>query len=124
MIKHIRHHDGDYLLPNSKDFMSEFNNVTVVKRANVYFGGNVSSRSIKFADGSMTTLGFMLPGEYTFNTADKEIMEILDGDLEVLLPGSGQWQKIKGGESFDVPENAEFTVKIHAPTDYCCSFIK
>jgi len=28
--------------------MSEFENVTIVKKANVYFGGNVSSRTIKF----------------------------------------------------------------------------
>ncbi len=104
--------------------MSEFNNVSVVKKANVYFGGNVSSRTVKFDDGSMKTLGFMLPGEYTFNTADKEIMEILEGALQVLLPGSDQWQNIKGGESFDVPANAKFTVKIITPTDYCCSFIK
>lgn len=104
--------------------MSEFSNVAVVKKANVYFEGNVSSRTIKFADGSSKTLGFMLPGEYTFNTADKEIMEILVGDLDVLLPGSQQWQKFKTGESFNVPANAKFTVKIHAPTDYCCSFIK
>lgn len=104
--------------------MPEFNNVSVVKKANVYFGGNVSSRTVKFSDGTMKTLGFMLPGEYTFNTADKEIMEILDGDLEVLLPNSNQWQKIKGGESFDIPANAKFTVKVIAPTDYCCSFIK
>jgi purine/pyrimidine-nucleoside phosphorylase len=104
--------------------MPEFNNVSVVKKANVYFGGNVSSRTIKFADGSMKTLGFMLPGEYTFNTADKEIMEIIDGELEVLLPSSDEWLKIKGGESFNVPANAKFTVKINAPTDYCCSFLK
>lgn len=103
--------------------MSEFNNVSVVKKANVYFGGNVSSRTIKFADGSTKTLGFMLPGEYTFNTADKELMEIIDGDLDVLLPGA-EWQAIKGGESFNVPANAAFSLKIKAPTDYICSFIK
>lgn len=104
--------------------MSEFANVTVVKKANVYFDGNVSSRTIKFADGSMKTLGFMLPGEYTFNTADKETMEILGGDLQVLLPDAKDWQSVKGGEAFDVPANAKFTVKILAATDYCCSFIK
>ena len=104
--------------------MSEFNNVSVVKKANVYFGGNVSSRTIRFADGSLKTLGFMLPGEYTFNTADKELMEIIDGNLDVLLPGTDQWQKVTGGESFDVPANSAFTVKIKTPTDYCCSFIK
>ncbi|PPD49552.1 MAG: hypothetical protein CTY16_03525 [Methylobacter sp.] len=102
--------------------MSEFNNVTVVKKANVYFGGNVSSRTLRFADGSSKTLGFMLPGEYTFNTAAAEVMEILDGDLEVLLPGA-EWQTVKGGEAFNVPANAQFTVKIRTATDYCCSFL-
>jgi hypothetical protein len=104
--------------------MSEFNNVSVVKKANAYFGGNVSSRTIRFADGSLKTLGFMLPGEYTFNTADKELMEIIDGDLDVLLPGTDRWQRVTCGESFNVPANAAFTVKINTPTDYCCSFIK
>ncbi|ASF45615.1 pyrimidine/purine nucleoside phosphorylase [Methylovulum psychrotolerans] len=103
--------------------MSEFTNVTVVKKANVYFDGNVSSRTIRFADGSSKTLGFMLPGEYTFNTGAAEIMEIMAGDLDVLLPGSEQWQTVTGGESFDVPANAQFTVKIRTATDYCCSFL-
>ncbi|MEI6542549.1 MAG: pyrimidine/purine nucleoside phosphorylase [Methylococcales bacterium] len=103
--------------------MSEFNNVTIVKKANVYFDGKVSSRTIRFADGSLKTLGFMLPGEYLFNTAAPELMEIIDGDLEVLLPGSDQWQKVVGGQSFDVPANSAFTVKINTATDYCCSFI-
>jgi purine/pyrimidine-nucleoside phosphorylase len=102
--------------------MSEFSNVTVVKKANVYFNGNVSSRTIVFADGTKKTLGFMLPGEYTFNTAAAEIMDILDGDLEFLLPDS-EWQSIKGEGSFNVPANAQFTVKVNAPTDYCCSFL-
>jgi uncharacterized protein YaiE (UPF0345 family) len=51
-------------------------------------------------------------------------MEIIEGDLDVLLPGTDQWQKIKAGESFNVPANAAFTVKINTATDYCCSFIK
>lgn len=104
--------------------MSEFNNVTVIKKANVYFNGNVVSRTVKFADGSVKTLGFMQPGEYTFNTADKELMEIIEGDLDVLLPGAEQWLKVKGGESFDVPANSQFKVNIKTATDYCCSFIK
>ncbi|MGZ8241433.1 MAG: pyrimidine/purine nucleoside phosphorylase [Methylobacter sp.] len=104
--------------------MSEFNNVSVIKKANVYFDGKVSSRTLRFADGSLKTLGFMLPGEYTFNTADEEVMEIIDGYLDVLLPGTEQWQSIKAGEFFNVPANAKFTVKIKTPTDYCCSFIK
>ncbi|MGR9115977.1 MAG: pyrimidine/purine nucleoside phosphorylase [Gammaproteobacteria bacterium] len=104
--------------------MSTFNNVTVTKKANVYFNGNVSSRTLEFADGSKKTLGIMLPGEYTFNTADKELMEITEGELEVLLPEASAWRAVKGGESFDVPANSQFTVKVIIPTDYICSFLK
>ncbi len=104
--------------------MSEFNNVTVIKEANIYFDGKVSSRTIRFEDGSEKTLGFMLPGEYSFNTAAPELMEILAGDLEVLLPGSKHWQDVKGGESFEVPGDSKFDLKIKKPTDYCCSFLK
>jgi len=104
--------------------MSEFSNVTIKKEANIYFDGKVTSRTILFADGTSKTLGVMLPGEYTFNTAEKELMEILSGDLEVALPGQAGWQTIKGGEAFEVPANSKFDLKVKSLTDYCCSFIK
>jgi len=103
--------------------MSQFENVSVVKEANVYFDGNVTSRSVVFQDGTKKTLGIMLPGEYEFNTEAKELMEIMSGDLEVLLPDS-EWQNIKGGESFVVPQNSKFQLKVSSITDYCCSFIE
>ena len=104
--------------------MMEFTNVTVVKRANVYFDGKVTSRTVLFPDGSRKTLGIMLPGDYEFGTADKEIMEIIAGDLEVLLPGLGEWKKVKAGETFEVPAQSKFSLKIKDVTDYCCSYIK
>jgi len=103
--------------------MSEFKNVTIVKAANVYFDGQVTSRTVIFEDGTKKTLGIMNPGEYEFGTDAAEIMEILAGDLEVLLPGSSDWKAIKGGESFDVPANSKFGIKINSLTDYCCSYI-
>ncbi|MEC8138825.1 MAG: pyrimidine/purine nucleoside phosphorylase, partial [Pseudomonadota bacterium] len=36
--------------------MSQFDNVSVLKKANVYFDGKVSSRTVVFADGSTKTL--------------------------------------------------------------------
>jgi len=104
--------------------MSEFKGVTVVKKANVYFDGKVTSRTVIFNDGSKKTLGVMLQGEYEFNTGDKEIMEILSGELDVLLPGENNWKTIKGSESFEVPMNSKFNLKVKSLTDYCCSFIK
>jgi uncharacterized protein YaiE (UPF0345 family) len=103
--------------------MSEFKNVTVVKEANVYFDGKVTSRTVVFADGSKKTLGIMLQGEYEFNTGDKELMEILSGDLDVLLPGQAEWKAVRGGESFEVAPNASFKLKVKGLTDYCCSFL-
>ena len=66
----------------------------------------------------------MLPGEYEFNTDQKEIMEILFGDLEVLLPGGEGWKTINDGEAFEVPGQSKFGLKIKRITDYCCSFVE
>jgi len=103
--------------------MSQFDQISIIKEANIYFEGKVSSRTVIFSDGSKKTLGIMLPGQYDFNTVDKEHMEIISGDLDVRLP-SQDWQRIQGGESFDVPANASFQVNIKTITDYCCSFIQ
>jgi len=103
--------------------MSEFNNVTIVREANIYFDGKVTSRTVVFADGSKKTLGIMLPGEYTFNTGAKELMEILSGTLDVLLPGEQEWRTVQGGEAFEVAANASFSLKVNDLTDYCCSFL-
>jgi len=103
--------------------MSEFKNVTIIREANVYFNGGVTSRTIIFDSGCKKTLGVMMPGDYEFNTGSAELMEILSGDLDVLLPGADSWQTIKGGESFEVPANAAFKLKVKSLTDYCCSFL-
>ncbi len=102
--------------------MSEFKNVTVVKKANIYFGGQVTSRSVLFADGTKKTLGVMQPGEYEFSTGVAEIMEVLSGELKWQLKGEHEWKKVVGGESFSVPANSVFLVKMSVVTDYCCSF--
>ncbi|MCB1731577.1 MAG: pyrimidine/purine nucleoside phosphorylase [Pseudomonadales bacterium] len=104
--------------------MSEFRNVTAVKEANIYFDGKVISRTLIFADGSKKTLGIMFPGEYEFGTADKEIMEILSGQLEVRVAGDESWKTITGGEQFEVPANSKFNLQVQSLTDYCCSYIK
>ncbi len=103
--------------------MTQFTNVTIVKAANVYFDGKVASRTVLFADGSKKTLGLMQPGDYEFGTAVAEVMEILAGELDVLLPGNSEWQHFSGGTSFHVPANASFKLKVATLTDYCCSYL-
>lgn len=103
--------------------MSEFTNVTVVKKANIYFGGKVTSHSVLFADGSKKTLGVMQPGEYEFSTGAAEVMEIISGELEWQIKGDAGWQKVVGGEAFNVPANSVFLMKVATVSDYCCSFV-
>jgi len=103
--------------------MSEFTNVTVVKKANIYFDGKVTSRTVLFGDGSKKTLGVMLPGEYTFNTGAPERMEIQAGLLELRLAGETAWRTVRGGEAFDVPGDSSFTMQVKEVSDYICSFL-
>ncbi len=104
--------------------MSEFKNVTAIKEANVYFDGKVTSRTLKFEDGTIKSLGIMLPGEYEFGTAEAEIMEILSGTLDVQLPNESEFQTIIGPASFNVIANSKFKVNVKTITDYCCSYVK
>ena len=103
--------------------MSEFANVTVIREANIYFNGAVASHTVLFADGTKKILGIMQAGEYTFNTAAAEVMEILSGELELQLAGETGWKTILGGQSFQVPANSSFTMRVKAVSDYCCSFL-
>ncbi len=103
--------------------MSKFESINLVKAANIYFDGRVTSRTVEFADGTTKTLGIMLPGDYKFNTGKAEIMEIQSGALTYCLAGETQWHEIKGGQAFNVPGNSSFSLKVTQITDYICSFL-
>lgn len=104
--------------------METLKNVELVKKANVYFDGNVTSRSFIDSDGSKKSLGIMMPGTYNFGTAEAELMEIIDGNVQVKLAGSDTWNTYTANTSFDVPDNSNFDIKVETITDYCCSYIK
>jgi uncharacterized protein YaiE (UPF0345 family) len=103
--------------------MANFENVTVVTKANIYFDGKVTSRTVLFADGTKKTLGILMPGEYEFGTDSIEIMKIQSGELKVLLPGSSIWITIKDAGQFTVPANSKFKLEVQTVSDYICSYI-
>lgn len=102
--------------------MKQFNNVTVIKKANLYFDGKVTSRTVLFSDGSRKTLGIIMQGTYEFGTADKEIMEILSGSGRYLISGSQEWIQFQEGDHFEVSANSSFQIETVEITDYCCSY--
>ncbi|QOY55638.1 pyrimidine/purine nucleoside phosphorylase [Candidatus Sulfurimonas marisnigri] len=103
--------------------MTKLENISMIKEANVYFDGKVVSRTIYLEDGSRQTLGVMQAGEYTFDTNEAEIMEMMSGDLEVKLPGESEFKTLNTPESFNVPANSSFDLRVKTVTDYCCSYI-
>jgi hypothetical protein len=102
--------------------MSTFKNVEIVKKANIYFDGKVTSRVVKFADGTHKTLGIMMPGDFEFGTDQHELMEIQAGEMNVLLPNADDWITITSGESFEVPANSSFKLQVKSVVNYCCSY--
>jgi purine/pyrimidine-nucleoside phosphorylase len=101
---------------------TQFDNVSVVKKSNVYFDGKCISHSIVFADGTKKTIGVIMPSSLTFNTSAPEVMEIIGGKCRVQLAGTSAWQTYAAGQSFNVPGNSSFQIETQETLDYVCHF--
>jgi purine/pyrimidine-nucleoside phosphorylase len=90
-------------------------------KVNEYFDGNV--KSIAFSTATLpATVGVMAPGDYLFNTADKEAVTVISGAMHVKLPGEAKPRTIQAGESFNVAANSAFDVSIESDTAYLCLY--
>ena len=102
--------------------MSQFDNVSVVKQANVYFDGKCVSHTVQFADGTKKTVGVILPATLTFNTGAPEVMECVGGSCRVRLAGASEWTTYSADQSFSVPGNSSFEIACDEPYHYVCHF--
>jgi uncharacterized protein YaiE (UPF0345 family) len=102
--------------------MSQFDNVAVIKKANVYFDGKCISHTIQFPDGTRKSVGVILPATLTFNTGVPEVMETVDGRCRVRIKGESDWQEYGPGQSFNVPGNSTFDIEALEPYHYVCHF--
>jgi uncharacterized protein YaiE (UPF0345 family) len=102
--------------------MSQFDNVSVVKKANVYFDGKCVSHTVTFADGTRKTIGVIFPSSLTFSTGAPEIMELNAGTCRIRLKGEGEWKTYSGGQQFAVPGNSSFDIETLEMLDYVCHF--
>jgi uncharacterized protein YaiE (UPF0345 family) len=91
---------------------TQFDNVSVVKRANVYFDGKCVSHTVLFPDGTLN-----------FGTDAPELMEVQAGRCRVKLDGSDTWQTYGAGESFSVPGKSRFDIEVIETLDYVCSYL-
>lgn len=102
--------------------MSQFDQVSVVKKANVYFDGKCVSHTVLFADGTRKSVGVIFPSTLKFNTAAPEVMEINAGQCRVRLQGQDEWQVYNAGDSFNVPGDSSFDIEVLELVDYVCHF--
>jgi Uncharacterized protein conserved in bacteria len=103
--------------------MTQFDNVSVIKQANVYFDGKCVSHTVQLADGTKKTVGVILPATLTFNTGAPEIMEGVGGSCRVRLKGESEWKEYGAGQSFNVPGGSSFDIEVSGePYHYVCHF--
>ncbi len=102
--------------------MSQFDQVSVIKKANVYFDGKCISHTVLFPDSTRKTIGVIFPSTLVFNTGAPETMEIVGGACKVKQAGESEWKTYRAGDSFNVPGNSSFEIETLELMDYVCHF--
>lgn len=88
---------------------------------NEYFDGNVKSIAFK-TETLPATIGVMKPGEYAFNTGAKEAITVVSGALTIKLAGENEITTYNAGDTFHVPANSSFDIKVLTDTAYLCLY--
>ena len=101
---------------------SHIANVSVSTQASVYFDGKCVSHSLTLADGSKKSVGVVLAAELTFGTAEPEVMECVAGGCDYLLNGASDWASCQPGQSFSVPGQSSFQIRVAEAFHYICHY--
>eukprot|EP00128_Syssomonas_multiformis_P008770 Colp12_sorted_trinity150504_noHs@1785 len=102
---------------------ANFDSVSVVKKANVYFDGKCVSHTILLPDGTRKSVGVVLPATLTFNTGAAEKMECVGGSCKYRLKGESEWHTSSEGQSFSIPANSSFDIEVSGEAyHYVCHF--
>ncbi|MBQ0752998.1 MAG: pyrimidine/purine nucleoside phosphorylase [Gammaproteobacteria bacterium] len=90
-------------------------------KSNEYFDGKVAS--IAFQTETLpATVGVMAAGDYEFGTSQLETMTVVSGALTIQQAGETEWTTYAQGDSFKVPANSKFQVKVTVQTAYLCTY--
>jgi len=102
----------------------QFENVTAICKANIYFEGKVISHAIILPSGEKKTLGLIYAGAYNFGTGAAERMEVIAGTCRVKLAGESEWKSYKTNTYFDVPGNSSYDIVVEEGImEYVCSYL-
>lgn len=88
---------------------------------NEYFDGKVKSIAFQSA-AKKATVGVMVAGDYVFNTAEKEKMTVVSGQMTIKLSDDTETQSYQAGQSFEVAANSVFDVSVTSDCAYLCEY--
>lgn len=101
---------------------TQLDNVSFVKKSNIYFDGKCISHNVIFADGTKKSVGVIFASSLRFNTGAPEIMEIVGGLCKVRLADASDWTSYGAGQQFSIPGNSHFDIETLETVDYVCHF--
>ena len=90
-------------------------------KTNEYFDGKVKSIAFQGQE-KPATVGVMAAGDYVFNTAEKEKMTVITGELIIRLAADADAKSYVAGQSFDVVADSSFDVTVPADCAYLCEY--
>ena len=99
----------------------QFDQVSVGKKANVYFDGKCVSHTVTLADGTRKSVGVILPSTLRFDLTTKEVMEVVDGTAYVSINGEAE-KSFSADQSWTVEAGAYFLIRADQPVHYVCHF--
>ena len=99
----------------------QFDQVSVGKKANVYFDGKCVSHTVTLADGTRKSVGVVLPSTLRFDLTTREVMEVVDGTAFVSINGAPE-QTFSAGQSWTVDAGGYFVIRAESPLHYVCHF--
>jgi len=101
---------------------TQLDNVSVIKKSNIYFDGKCISHNVIFPDGTKKSVGVIFASSLRFNTGAPEIMEIVGGLCKVRLADATEWASYGAGQQFSIPGNSHFDIETIETLDYVCHF--
>jgi purine/pyrimidine-nucleoside phosphorylase len=99
----------------------QFEQVSVNKKANVYFDGKCISHTVILADGTRKSVGVILPSTLRFDLTTKEIMEVIEGQAFVSINGAPE-TTFTAGQTWEVAAGGYFVIRVEDPCHYVCHF--
>ena len=87
----------------------QFDQVSVNKKANVFFDGKCVSHTVTLPSGERKSVGVILPSTLRFDLTTREVMEVVDGTAHVSINGAAE-QAFGAGQTLTDGSHGTYTV--------------